>query len=60
MKRSILENLLMPASRRVGSMIAGGLLALGATQGLTDQVELLIPALIAFCADLGLSKWNRR
>lgn len=55
----LVQELLGPLGRRLGSMAAGGLLALGAAQGLADQVEIVVPALVALGADLGLSHWSR-
>lgn len=54
------QEVLKPAMRRIGSLIAGGLLSLGAAQGLADQAEILFPALIAFLADLVLSHMGRK
>lgn len=60
MKDFFVKELLAPISRRIGTMAAGGLLALGATQPLAESVELVIPALSAFCIDLILSHRARR
>lgn len=59
MKRMIVNEVLKPLARRLGSVIAGGLLALGATQDLASQVELCVPAALALLADLILSHMNR-
>lgn len=59
MKSFLWQEILKPVSRRAGTGVAGALLALGATQPLVDQVEMLVPALIAFTADLFLSYRER-
>lgn len=59
MYKFVVQDLLKPVSRRIGTAIAGGLVALGATQPLAEQVELVVPALIAFVADLILSYRER-
>lgn len=59
MKTLIFQDLLAPVGRRLGSMIAGGLLTLGAAQGVADQVETLVPALVALACDLVFSHYSR-
>jgi len=59
-KHALHREVLIPITRRIGSLIAGGLLALGATGDLASQVEVIVPALIALAVDLLLSHLERR
>lgn len=56
----VIEEVVGPLSRRMGSAIGGALLALGATNDLALQVEVVSAALIAFACDLVLSKRFRK
>lgn len=55
----VLTELIKPISRRIGSALAGALLALGAADQLAQQVELVATALVLFAADLFLSYKER-
>lgn len=68
MKRFLIQELVKPASRRLGSIVAGALVTLAATKApeyqaqveiVAEQLKLLIPAAIAFGADLALSHRGR-
>lgn len=56
----LLREILGPVSRRVGSVLAGALLAFDAPEVLAGQVEAIIPPLLAFGADLALSRVYRK
>lgn len=56
----IVQDLMKPIGRRLGTFVAGILIGLGATQELALQVETLIPVVLAFAADLALSKRARK
>lgn len=60
MKRFLMQDVLKPAFRRVGSTMGGALLALGATAELASQTETVVTALMLFGADLYMSKQGRR
>ncbi len=59
MKGFILKELLAPTARRLGTASAGALVALGATNELASQIEIVVPALVAFTADLIFSYRSR-
>lgn len=56
----IVQDLLKPIGRRLGTFASGMLIGIGASQELAMQVEMLIPVLLAFAADLALSKRARK
>jgi len=59
-KKGMLKTLVLPLSRRLGSVAGGALLALGATQ---DQTTLIVNGLIALClvlADVGVSQIQQK
>lgn len=60
MKNLIINEIAKPLFRRIGSISAGGLLTLGATHELANQVEVSATALAAFVLDLLLSHWSRK
>lgn len=55
----VIKEIVKPLGRRLGTLVAGGLLTIGATQDVASQVELCIPALLALLADLILSHRGR-
>lgn len=56
---ALVSDFIKPSFRRLGTACGSAILALGATQGLVDQVEVIIPALCGFAFDLIMSKANR-
>jgi len=57
---SLVANVLKPTFRRLGSLLAGGLVSLGMAAPAAAQVELAILALLAFGVDLVASNWARK
>ncbi len=60
MKKFILKELLKPTLRRLGSMIAGGLITLGVAEQSALAIETGVIAAIAVCCDLLLSWLDRK
>ncbi len=56
----ILKELLKPTLRRVGSMIAGGLITMGVAQEAAIAIETGAIAAAAVAADLIFSYWERK
>jgi len=59
-KNVVIKQLILPLTRRLGSLAGGALLALGATQ---DQTTLIVNGLIALClvlADVGVSQIQQK
>ena len=56
----LFKELLKPTIRRVGSMIAGGLITLGVAEEAALAIETGAIAAAAVAADLILSYWERR
>jgi hypothetical protein len=59
-KKFLFKELLKPTIRRVGSMIAGGLITLGVAEEAAVAIETGAIAAAAVAADLILSYWERR
>lgn len=60
MKHFIFKELLKPTLRRVGSMIAGGLITLGVAEEAALAIETGAIAAAAVAADLLWSYWERK
>lgn len=60
LKTFILKELLKPTLRRLGSMIAGGLITLGVATEAANAIETGAVAAIAVLADLIMSHWERK
>lgn len=58
--KAILENIVKPLVRRVGSVAAGALATWGATAEQTAQVEAAVGALALIAVDLWLSNLDKR
>lgn len=56
----IKANVLLPATTRMGSLAAGGLVTLGMTQPHADAVGLGLAALLGFGVDLVLAWYRKR
>jgi len=56
----ILKELLKPTLRRLGSMIAGGLITLGVATEAANAIETGAIAAMAVLADLIMSHWERK
>lgn len=56
----LLREILAPVGVRMGSVIAGALLAFGAPELLAGQVEAVVPALLAFAADIVVDRVYRK
>ena len=59
-KKFLFKELLKPTIRRVGSMIAGGLITLGVAEEAALAIETGAIAAAAVDADLILSYWERK
>lgn len=57
---AIKANVLVPATTRIGSLTAGGLVTLGMTQPHADAVALGTAALLGFGVDLMLAWFRKR
>ena len=60
MKKFLFKELLKPTLRRLGSMIAGGLITLGVAEEAALAIETGAIAAIAVGADLLWSYWERQ
>lgn len=60
MWQTLLENVLAPVARRVGSLAAGAVLTYGATADQAASVETLVSAMVLLLADLGQSFVQRK
>lgn len=60
MKKFLFKELLKPTLRRLGSMIAGGLITLGVAEEAAIAIETGAIAAIAVGADLLWSYWERK
>lgn len=60
MKKFLFKELLKPTLRRLGSMIAGGLITLGVATEAANAIETGAIAAIAVLADLLMSHWERK
>lgn len=60
MKKFLFKELLKPTLRRLGSMIAGGLITLGVAEEAAVAIETGAIAAIAVGADLLWSYWERK
>ena len=58
--KAILENVIKPLVRRVGSVAAGSLVTWGATAQQAAQVEAAIGALALIAVDLWLSNLDKK
>ncbi|WP_114963025.1 hypothetical protein [Tritonibacter mobilis] len=56
----LLEEMLRPASRSIGTLLGGALLGIGATEQLAGQVEVVAASLVLFAADLVASHVQRK
>lgn len=56
----LVQEFVKPMLRRVGSMVAGAILVLGATPGQIGEVEAAVVALLTVALDLFLSYRNRK
>lgn len=58
--KQILENIVKPLVRRVGSVVAGGLVTWGATAEQAAQIETAVGALALIAVDLWLSNLDKK
>jgi hypothetical protein len=60
MKHFVIEEIVRPASRRVGTAVATGLIAYNIDAELAQQIAVGVSAVFMIAADLAASYLNRR
>jgi hypothetical protein len=58
-KQLIIKELVKPFVRRLGSLMAGGLITLGIADDQAIQIQEGLTALMLVCIDLYMSYWER-
>lgn len=59
MWQNLLENVIAPVARRLGTASAAAVTSYGATAEVASAVEIVVLFLVGFAADLIMSKRNR-